>query len=157
MSASPDLVRVARFIDDEAVLLRTFVTLLGDEEALLVEGKTDALLTLAETKSDLYRQLQRLHDDRALLLGRMGLENSAAAIRGLCATLPNSLARWDEVLELAREAQRRNTTNGQLITERLQNNQAALAVLLAASERPQLYGADGHARATGRGRHLGSA
>ncbi len=157
MNASPELIRIARYIEDEASLLKRFVALLGEEQALLVEGKVDALMALAEQKGELYRQLQRLHDDRALLLGRMGRPNSESTIRELCRNLPNSLARWDEILQLARTAQERNRVNGKLITERLQSNQAALAVLLAATERPQLYGADGHARPTGGGRHLGSA
>ena len=157
MTAAPDLIRIARMIEDEAVLLRAFNDLLRREEGLLIEAHTDALLTLAGEKTELYRRLQRLYDERALLLGRLGLPNSDSALRTVCRTLPDTLARWDEVLELARDAQQRNSLNGQLIAERLHSNQAALAVLMAASDGPQLYGADGHARPSGGGRILGRA
>ncbi|QDF98167.1 flagellar protein FlgN [Azoarcus sp. DD4] len=152
-----DLQRLALLIEAEAIQLREFVALLEREEALLVAGDTDGLLTLTQDKTDRYRQLQRLHDDKALLLGRLGRNNADAAIRELCAGLPRVLARWDEVLELARNAKERNALNGKLITERMQHNQAALSILLSAANHPQLYDAAGQTRPTGGGRILGSA
>ena len=157
MTLPPELQRLAGLIDAEAVLLRAFVALLEQEEALLVGGDADALLALTRDKTDRYHKLQRLHDDRALQLGRMRRPNTDASIRELCAPLRDTLARWDEIRELAREAQRRNALNGKLVVERMQHNQAALSVLLNAAERPQLYDAAGMTRPTGGGRHLGSA
>jgi flagella synthesis protein FlgN len=147
----------AQLIGMEVTQLRDFLTLLGREEALLVAGDTDALLALTNEKTELYHTLQRLHDARAMLLGRLGLANSGEAIRSLCADMPDTLAQWDEVLRLAAEARERNSLNGKLVIERMQHNQGALAILLAAADRPQLYDADGHARTTGGGRILGSA
>lgn len=152
-----DLQRLALLIEAEAIQLREFIALLEGEEALLVAGDTDGLLTLTKDKTDRYRQLQRLHDDKALLLGRLGRNNADAAIRELCAGLPRVLARWDEVLELARNAKERNALNGKLINERMQHNQAALSILLSAANHPQLYDAAGQTRPTGGGRILGSA
>ena len=157
MIVTPDVHRLVGLIDSEALLLRGFLALLEREEALLVAGETDALLTLTREKTERYHQLQRIHDDRALLLGRLRLPNTDATIREVCGAMPASAARWDEILELARQAQARNALNGKLITERMQHNQAALSVLLTAAEKPQLYDAAGMARPTGRGRHLGSA
>lgn len=152
-----DLQRLALLIEAEAIQLREFIALLEREEALLITGDSDALLGLTKDKNDRYRQLQRLHDDRALLLGRLGRMVSDATVRELCAALPRVLSRWDEVLDLARTARDRNALNGNLLIERMQHNQAALSVLLAAADYPQLYDADGQARPTGGGRMLGSA
>lgn len=152
-----EIQRIALLIEAEAIQLREFIDHLGREEALLIKGDTDGLLTLTAAKTERYRQLQRLHDDRALLLGRLGMPNGDASIRKVCAELPRVLARWDEVIELAREARARNELNGKLINERMHNNQAALSVLLSAANHPQLYDADGQARPTGGGRILGSA
>ncbi len=152
-----DLQRLALLIEAEAIQLREFIALLEREEALLITGDSDALLGLTKDKNDRYRQLQRLHDDRALLLGRLGRTTSDATLRELCASLPRVLSRWDEVLDLARQARDRNALNGNLLIERMQHNQAALSVLLAAADHPQLYDADGQARPTGGGRMLGSA
>lgn len=152
-----DLQRLALLIEAEAIQLREFVAILEREEALLVAGDTDGLLALTQDKTERYRQLQRLHDDKALLLGRLGRGNADEAIRELCAGLPRVLARWDEVLELARSAKERNALNGKLINERMQHNQAALSILLSATNQPQLYDAAGQTRPSGGGRILGSA
>ncbi len=152
-----DQQRLALLIEAEAIQLQAFLVLLEREESLLIEGDSDSLLTLTQKKNDCYRQLQRLHADRALLLGRLGHIPGDSSVRALCAALPRVLARWDEVLELARSARARNEINGKLILERMAHNQAALSVLLAAADKPQLYDADGHTRAVGGGRILGSA
>lgn len=157
MATQADLHKIAILIDGERALMRRFVDLLEQEEALLIAGETDALLALVREKSEVYQLLQRQHDARALLLGRLRLDNSNASVRALCAAMPDTLLRWDEVLALAETARDRNALNGKLIIERMHNNQAALSVLLSASDQPQLYGADGSTRPTGGGRHLGSA
>lgn len=156
--ASPaDQQRLALLIEAEAIQLREFLAVLDREEALLVTGDSDGLLALTPDKNDRYRQLQRLHDDRALLLGRLGRPMSDASVRAVCAGLTRVLARWDEVLELARSARDRNAINGKLILERMAHNQAALSVLLSAANHPQLYDAGGQARPSGGGRILGCA
>lgn len=157
MKLQPELQRLTQVIDSEAALLRGFVSLLEREESLLIDGDADGLLVLSKEKSERYHQLQRLHEDRGLLLARLGKPNTAAAVRDVCAPLPDTLKRWDEVLRLAADAQQRNGVNGKLITERMQNNQAALAVLLDAARRPQFYDAAGMTHTFGGGRHLGSA
>lgn len=147
----------AQLIKMEATQLQAFVDLLAREETLLIAGDSDALLALTKDKTDLYHTLQRLHDARAMLLGRHKLDNTDTAIRTLCAETPDILTQWEEVLRLANEARERNQLNGKLILERMQHNQGALNVLLAAADRPQFYGADGHTRTSGGGRILGSA
>ncbi|KON80266.1 flagellar protein FlgN [Azoarcus sp. PA01] len=157
MTPQPELQRLATLIDSEAALLRAFLALLEREEALLITGDADTLLALTEEKSQRHRQLQRVHNDRALLLGRLGRPNDEASIRELCRALPDTLTCWDEIRELARNAQHRNEINGKLIVERMQHNQSALSVLLAAAGQPQLYNATGMTRPRSSGRHLGSA
>lgn len=152
-----DQQRLALLIEAEAIQLKEFITLLEQEEALLSSGDTDALLALIPDKNERYRRLQRLSDDRSLLLGRLGLVTTDASVRGLLDGLPRVLARWDEVLDLARTASERNAINGKLILERMAHNQAALTVLLSAADQPPLYDAEGHTRAVGGGRMLGSA
>lgn len=157
MATQADLHRIAILIDGERALMRRIVGILEQEEALLIAGETDALLALVREKTEVYQLLQRQHDNRALLLARLGLHNDDKSVRHLCDAMPDTLARWGEVIELARQAQERNRINGQLITERMHHNQSALSVLLSAADQPQLYGSDGSTRPTGGGRHLGSA
>jgi len=153
----PVKIRLLSLLTDEAAQLRSFVGVLVNEEALLLEGQTDALMALAKQKTELYRKLQRINDDRLRLLAQIGLPASDASIRTLLGPDAKSIKPWDIVLDLARDAQVRNERNGKLITERMQHNQAALSTLLSAADQPQLYGADGQSRPTGGGRKLGSA
>ena len=152
-----ELQRIALLIEAEANQLKKFLELLESEERALVCGDTDGLLTLAKEKTERYRQLQSLHDDRSLLMVRYGLGKDGNALRELLTKLPRAQARWDEVLTLAARARDRNDINGRLIAERMQHNQAALSVLLSAANRPQLYDAGGHSRPGGGGRMIGSA
>lgn len=157
MAIDPGLaLRLARLIDEERTGMQAFLALLQREEALLVEGQIDALTTLAEEKIRLYRALQRLSDDRSILFARLGARVSNDNIHTILADSPAALAAWEAVVRLAAEAKERNRVNGQLIVERLQNNQQALSTLLAAAEHPQIYGPDGQSRPTAASRHLGS-
>lgn len=149
--------RLAVLIGEERSGLQKFIALLQREEALLIAGKIDTLTTLAEDKTAQYRALQRLSDDKMVMFARAGAKISNENIRLALAGLPEALGSWDEVIALANEAKERNRVNGQLILERLQNNQQALTTLLSAAEHPQIYGQDGQSRPTGGGRHLGSA
>ena len=149
--------RLARLIQDERAGLQDFVALLQKEEALLIAGQIDALTTLAEEKTTRYRSLQRLSDERIMMFARVGAKVSNENIRAVLGASPESLRMWDEVVTLAGEAKERNRINGQLITERLQNNQQPLTTLLAAAEHPQIYGPDGQSRPTASSRNLGSA
>lgn len=149
--------RLALLIHDERAGLQGFIALLQREEALLVAAQIDALSALAEKKTALYRALQRLSDERVVMFARLGAKVSDENIRIVLADLPEALSAWQDVVSLAAEAKERNRINGQLITERLQNNQQALSVLLAAAEHPQIYGPDGQSRPTASRRLFGAA
>ena len=152
-----ELQRISLLLEAESSQLRKFLDLLEREEAVLITGDTDNLLPITKEKNDRYRQLQHLHDDRSMLVSRFGHGKGDAAIRRLCARVPKTLARWDEVLSLAARARDRNYVNGLLLSKYMQQNQAALTVLTEAANHPQLYDAGGHSRPSGGGRMLGSA
>jgi len=152
-----ELQRIALLLEAESSQLRKFLDLLEREEAVLISGDTDQLLSITKEKNERYRQLQHLHDDRSMLVARFGHGKDDTAIRNLCAKMPKALARWDEVLSLAARARERNHINGQLIAKYMQHNQGALSVLLSAADHPQLYDAEGQSRPGGGGRMLGSA
>ena len=152
-----ELQRIVLLLEAESSQLKKFIDLLEREEAVLISGDTDALLSITREKNERYRQLQQLHDDRSMLAARFGHGKDDTAMRNLCGRIPKALARWDEVLTLATCARERNRINGQLIAKHMQHNQAALSVLLAAADHPQLYDAEGQSRPSGGGRMLGSA
>ena len=158
MTTGIDSSRMARLVQDENVLLKDFVALLGQEQALLLEGNVDALMALAGQKTQLYRRLQFTADERTRLLAAARLKPDAPVMQRILQGNPAALAHWQDTLDLAVEARSLNALNGRLITQRMQHNQQALAVLLAAAEQPAAtYGPDGQSRPHVTGRHFGSA
>ena len=152
-----DAPRLGRLLQDEVALLGDFVTLLKSEESLLLDAQTDALLALAEQKTLLYRRLQFLSDERARLFAAARLELNDANLRKCLAGNTPALDLWQRIIVLADEARSRNQLNGRLISERMQDNQHALAVLMAAAEQPAAtYGPDGQSRPFLSGRRFGS-
>ncbi|MDD4912281.1 MAG: flagellar export chaperone FlgN [Sideroxydans sp.] len=148
-SGSNDLLST---LNDERDSLRAFVTLLEQEQTLLLGTDTDSLLPLADIKtreSDRILALARLR--RAALPSGMNTEN------WLKQRAPESLSAWHEVQKLADHAQRLNHTNGELIQIKMRYNQQALVVLVGATQHAAgLYGPDGHANLPTSGRTLGS-
>lgn len=148
---------LADLIEIEIRLLRKFLELLAREESLLVTGQVDALLSLSDKKLALYRSLQAQHAARINRLDDARISATPKAIREACEKQPGALVAWEQLIELSAQARRQNALNGRLISERIQQNQSALAALLHAGEQSQFYDAEGHTLAGGRGRHLGSA
>ncbi|MDP1652678.1 MAG: flagellar export chaperone FlgN [Rhodocyclaceae bacterium] len=111
-----------------AEALRAFIDVLRREQALLTEGSIDSLAPLIAEKTALADRLNQMP------------ASEAAALR-----------------ELAAEARALNEINGKLIALRLQHNQQALNILLAAADSATTYGPDGQQQ-TGLGsRILGKA
>lgn len=158
MPAIPGPASIAGLLAEELQALQTFVALLRREQALLTEGTVDTLPALAAEKSDLATTLGRILQAREQALKAAGLAGSRA---GMEAWLDSSGASqrpaWQELLSLTAAARELNETNGRLINLRLQDNQQALAVLMAAANQAVTYGPDGQQRASGGGRSLGSA
>ena len=138
-------------------MLSDFVSLLEREQSLLLDGETDALLEMAEQKTRMYRRLQYLSDERARLFAGSRQPLDAAAIRQALSEHATALTDWDQVVRLARQASEQNQINGRLIGERMQNNQQALTVLMAAAAQPgATYGPDGQSKPHLSGRRFGS-
>ncbi|MCB1907734.1 MAG: flagellar protein FlgN [Rhodocyclaceae bacterium] len=148
---------LATLLHEEAAILHDFVALLEREQSLLLDGETDALLDMAGQKTRMYRRLQYLSDERSRLFAGARQQPSEAAIRQLLSAHTTALADWENVVRLARQAGEQNQINGRLIGERMQTNQQALAVLMAAAAQPgATYGPDGQSRPYLAGRRFGS-
>ncbi len=151
---------LSRLLADELALLREFVALLGSEQQALIPGDIDRLLPLAEEKTRRAAALGRIADARTKALAAAGLAASKAGMEAWLASqepAAPSRADWAALLALAAEAKLQNEINGKLITNRMQHNRHALAVLHAAADQATLYGPDGQPHVTGSGRHLGAA
>lgn len=151
---------LARLLADELVCLRQFVDLLKEEQAALIDGKSDMLPLVTERKAALATQLTEGARHREVALGQLGLPPDRSGMDAWLKSEPSGSAsrrHWIELLPLAAEAKTLNELNGKLIGTRLQYNQQALAALMSATELAMTYGPDGHTQAAGGGQSRGSA
>lgn len=139
--------------------MESFVALLRREQALLGENAVDSLQALVAEKSAAAEELLNLSEARERLLPGLGLSAGRAGMEAWLATPAGTAGQplWKQLLALAAEARELNQINGQLIALHMQNNQQALAVLMAAANQAMTYGPDGQQRGSGSGRSLGSA
>jgi len=142
--------------------LKAFVALLETEQQALIEGHTEQLLALSDSKTQAVHELSKLANARKndLLMHRVEI-----AARGIEAWLKihsaNSLSTWQDIQQLAEQLQYLNRTNGTLIQTKLRHNQQALTALHNAASNTAnsthgLYGADGQPHLPSSGRILGS-
>jgi flagella synthesis protein FlgN len=117
---------------------------LTEETEALRRGNADDLPRLTQGKAP---QLALINQLWAVLTQSAGLGSTAtaAALAARIAQLADSesLKLWSRVEARAREVDRQNRLNGELIQEQLRHAQAALRVLQDAANRGGLYGADG--------------
>ena len=153
----------ARFIADlrdEAAAFAAFHELLRTEQAALEARDIDALVTLAQVKSERVVVLNDLARRRASWLAAHSLAADRAGMAQWLLTHGGAeqaqLSQlWHTLLDTAAAAQAVNQVNGALIETRLQHNQRLLGALLGGGQ-PSLYGPDGQTRVSGTRRDLGS-
>ncbi len=139
-------------LNDERDALRAFVVLLEQEQQVLLGTDTEPLLELAENKTRSSDRLIALAQERRKFIP--GTDSSETWLKK---NAPEGLALWQELLQMADQAQRLNHTNGELIQIKMRYNTQALAVLVGATQHAAgLYGPDGQTNLPSTGRTLGS-
>jgi flagella synthesis protein FlgN len=138
-----------------------FHQLLLQEQGALIKGDTDQLLRLASQKSELIEKLAGLGAQRHGLITTAGGTNNASGITAYLDAIKaqaSTRERWGKLLDLAREVDQLNSSNGILIDTRLRHNQQALSALhSAANPAASLYGPDGQISAATSGRRFDKA
>lgn len=151
----------AALIKAELGGFQEFLQLLQQEQGALIKGDADQLLQLAARKSELVETLAGFSAQRISCISAAGCENSASGIAAYLDTIKAQTATrelWSKLLDLAREADRINRSNGILIDTRLRHNQQTLSVLhSAANPAVSLYGPDGQISGAASGRQLDKA
>ncbi len=134
--------------------------MLAEERRVLNGAEADRLADIANEKSSLAAQLNRVEARRDTLLVKLGFAKGRTGTEAWLASLPaaeTERRQWTELLQLAAQARDENETNGRLIGILLRQNQDALSVLLSGGA-DSIYGTDGQQRSLSDGkRSLGSA
>lgn len=141
-------------LNKELIALREFVALLSTERQSLINNDTENLLSLSEVKTNAANQIMEMSRIRRQNL----LPNSLDTMETWIAkNAPKSKEIWNEIRQLADQAQQLNNTNGELINSQMRHNHQALNVLYNSSKSTTgVYGPDGQANINSAGRHLGS-
>ncbi|HEX8988940.1 MAG TPA: flagellar protein FlgN [Rhodocyclaceae bacterium] len=156
----PTGVSLADLLARETREVEAFVELLREEQKLLAaSGNADALLRIAERKSQFAVQLRAIADQRERHLASRGYGSGRSGMEA-CLAAPESAGLrdpWQRLLAAAKEAHVLNETNGKLIAVHWQHNQKALAALMSAADGAMVYGPDGQQTGSGGRRFLSSA
>lgn len=146
-------------LSQESRLVERFISLLEQEQQLLFENAADRLQELVEAKSVVATDLAASSTARDRALEHMGFAQGRMGMEAWLETQDGLPARteWSSLLVMAAEARALNELNGQLIRTRMQSNNKALSVLLAAANEAATYGPDGQQRSGQNPRSLGSA
>jgi flagella synthesis protein FlgN len=126
----------------------------------LVAGDIDQLTPLVEEKTHIATRLSQFAEQRNQMLAAAALPATRNGMETWLSRLASSdpaRKAWNSLVTLTAEAQALNESNGKLIAMRMQHNQQALNVLLAAANQASLYGPDGQTKPSGGGRLFGSA
>ncbi len=145
MSTSPDFAALQTLLDDECATLAAFVTALEQEQQTLA-GSADvsALQPIVDRKSALFQKLNAIGRSRTTWLSAAGLTGMPQVLDVAAKTAPAVIACWNEIVALAKVAQRSNETNGRLVRTRMSYNRAALDAIRAAQGTTlSVYGSDG--------------
>ncbi len=140
-------------LTEERDALLAFVSLLEKEQQALLDRDSDWLIKIAELKNQAANQLTALNQSRRQLLNTNQVETS----NWLQQFAPSGLVIWEEIQQLAKQADHLNQVNGEVIQLKLRSNHQALSALLSAAKSASgLYGRDGQPNLAISGRILGS-
>jgi len=159
VAASPSS-RSSGSLNEELAVLRSFIAILQQEQQALVAGDLERLPPLVKEKTELAARLGQFAEQRAQMLAAAALPANHSGMESWLAHLDpadNSRAAWKNLQAQTIEAHALNESNGKLIAMRMQHNQQALNVLLAAANQANLYGPDGQTKPSGGGRLFGAA
>ncbi|MES2150405.1 MAG: flagellar protein FlgN [Pseudomonadota bacterium] len=148
----------ATTLRDEQALMSTLLKLMKQEQQLLVSADTEGLTAITPQKSQLIVQMGQLASQRHQTLGSLGCAAQDAGMETWLdhANDPASLALWQDLLSLTREAKELNRVNGMLINKQLQHNQTIINAMRTPANAAEtgFYGPSGQAVSGGASRRF---
>jgi len=119
---------------------------LRDETTALNSEDTEALMQAIDAKELCVGELKRLDDRRRELCLQVGFDSGPFQMDELaawCGEDGEIMDRWNHLMEIAVECNRRNLTNGSILRLRQQHLESSLAVLRGDQPETDTYHRDG--------------
>ncbi|MEO7402658.1 MAG: flagellar protein FlgN [Burkholderiales bacterium] len=159
-AATPQATRLEQLacaIDLEVNALQNLIEQLRAEQRALVTISADAIeSSLAAKQAALGAADQRRHD-RTNAMEAAGIPRDPIAAELRLAKNASLATRWRALRNAAREATLLNSTNGKLVTQRLQSVSSRLEALRGAAARERLYDSAGRTGDSPGGRVIAAA
>lgn len=150
------MTETAQILAREEIFLSRFIATLGEEQEALKAARPELLPSLADQKTRLVEELNKLEANRIQLAGGP----DRAAMLNWLATHPadrESPILWERLATLSQEARHLNELNAQLLDLHLRRTSEALQILTRHTQNSLVYGADGQATALTGSRIIDSA
>lgn len=131
-------------LEAEKNTIRKFIEILKKEEDALVQGKIEEIDYLSSNKSRLIEKLIQIDGHRNEYLQNQGLALEKSSVSNWIEKQHLGIQTlWNELLTLAKIAQKISHSNDLIISAHLQYNQRAFAALHCAAGNVSLYGPRG--------------
>lgn len=157
-NAAPGAAAFAAGLQAEQDALGAFVSLLQQEQEVLIQGDAERLALFAPDKAARINLLTVLGEQRNRHLASQNLTRSAEGmmtwLRRHPGFAPSVSKIWKELMARAESARQINHSNGVLIDNRMQQNRLKLAVLQMTTASDGVYRPDGQLRPLRRARSI---
>lgn len=140
---------LAHLIEQEVKLMTSLLTVLKNEEQILVDNLPEKLEAVITEKNALLVEIISLEKQRNQLLTQSGFALDAAGIKAFLEATPSESPlhqSWNNLIALSADAKENNRTNGLLINRQMARNQNTLNILQQSDATSAVYGADGQSR-----------
>ena len=132
-------------LQQERQTLDELLSLIVDEQRLLMHNQINDIQVILEKKSRHIAQLAQLTQQRYQLLSQQGYPANETGMQLLLEQQSDAIVidAWQQLLDRVLHAKQLNHTNGLIINTQLNRNRNALNVLAGAGVLDNLYGANG--------------
>lgn len=155
---APSAAAFAAALQAEQDTLGAFVSLLREEQEILVRGDAERLALIAPEKAAKINLLTELGEQRNRYLSSQNLTRNAEGMTTWLKRNPSLAASarkiWEQLLACAETAREINQSNGLLIESSLQQNRLRLGILQVANASEGVYRPDGQLRSLRHARSL---
>ena len=129
-------------------LITRFLDLLKEEQSVLLSAAADALGPVVARKQPLIDELNRIENERTVLIGCAAGKTSRADMQHWLEQQPQPHAAelavlWKTTLHIAQQAKALHLENQDLLNKHLARTEAALDILMQRQQSTAVYGSDG--------------
>ncbi len=146
MPEDQSLEEIVSILEKEKRTTRMFLEILYEEEETLIQGRINDLDSVISEKTEIISELEKINEQRSQYLLSQGYPTNKAGMQQwlaehACGIELHEL--WNQLIQLAKQANQINQINGRAILLQLQYNQRSYSALQSAAGNISFYGPKG--------------